>query len=39
MSGPVGVGGFEKTEFKGDSTPEKVASQISLSQPSVAMNG
>ena len=34
MSGPVGVDGFEKTEFNGDSTPEKVASR---NQPEAAV--
>jgi hypothetical protein len=30
VSGPVGVGGFEKGEFEGDSPSEKVAAQIRL---------
>jgi hypothetical protein len=30
MSGPVGVGGFEKGEFGGDSVTEKVAAQMHL---------
>src|SRR5258708_6412543 len=30
MSGSVGVGGFEKGEFEGDSAREKVAAQIGL---------
>jgi len=30
MSGPVGVRGFEKGEFEGDSPTEKVAAQIRL---------
>jgi hypothetical protein len=30
MSGPVGVGGFEKGEFEGDGRLKKVAAQILL---------
>ena len=30
MSGPVGISGFEEGEFEGDSSTEKVATEIRL---------